>query len=132
MGVRVPVRRDRSLGPGGVGEGGSGWPVTGILVFSGGHRLSPLPGLAFLFPLAGMVVGRGVGVKNSLSGGEYGSRGCSVVDPDWLCCQRCSSRLEVWEPRTAIGLNSVWELQIPLLAGVEGVGALAEFVDHAP
>ena len=36
--------------------GGSGLPVTGALVCSGGHSLSPLPGLFFPFaPLAGIV-----------------------------------------------------------------------------
>ena len=31
-----------------------------------------------------------------------------------------------------IGLESVWELQLPLLVGVVGVGALEEFVDQCP
>jgi len=36
-------------------SGGSGWPVTGMRVLSGGQVRSFFPALFFLFPLGGMV-----------------------------------------------------------------------------
>ena len=77
-----------------------------------------LPGLDFLFPLAGMAW------RSSCASPVCGS----YKFPYSWCCRRCSSSPEVWELRVLIGLGGVWELQIPLLVGVVDVGALAEFV----